>query len=746
MAKLLDILLLLVLTGLMCSAVAMEFAMQPGNITGYEGDTVILTCVVSDKDEDQPVYWQRYDGSRLGPISRDRDTAAYAHHFPDLSPRLEIVGDESRGEYHLLISDLSLEDQGRFVCTFYNEDGYGVYAPITYVSVLPRTRVSVREGIDPVCQATVSTPLQAVSIGTTVELVCDAHGRPDITSLTWYVGAGRGSSPVGSCSLSKGLPQRICTFRRTLTLQDVGVNFKCIARVGPSEEQGHEGRPGLAPEPNCSLQPLTKKTIVDIQPPSKRVTAGETATFFCAAGTPPSRSPFRYTWYLNNGQQLTSATSTLMISSTSGYMHDNHVTCVVSDHFGYFGHGTAVLIVEMSRDDQTTRSTHIDTTNNIETTIDDMNTKLTESIPPDTTFSPNNDSSIDILKPLSHPDTRSTSVFPLMLVISLAAGTVLMAVLLAVVTACVIKQRKRDRCSLNDKAIQLEAVRPAQDLRNDNSKSGKNSKRFVPRAPSVNKQPPAPEPVASLCINNKQLTTYAVLDPDQVDNDSLNSLDLQEIIQKSEGSSQGTGDSTVNHPKESPKNRPPTTSSGGRSKLPRGRSASTPHGPVIVYAGDKKTQDFSAVAYAVTNIVEDRPAVAKNTGKTPTSSYDNNRISGYAVSAKVISRKRAMSSPMTSGHLTNGEEATTKSSTISNMKAPFSDSARARLLMDDTCAYAEISEICQNAGDASQTDQTESNGGAVCTVPEPPFPRSYLRGDNDSAYAVSKVVSSVAKD
>ena len=103
------------------ATLSMQFAAEiPENVTSFEGDTVILRCVVVDKDEDNPVYWQRYDGSstRLGTISRDRDTEPYAHFYPDFSPRLEVVGDESLGEYHLLISNLSLRMRGGTCVSF----------------------------------------------------------------------------------------------------------------------------------------------------------------------------------------------------------------------------------------------------------------------------------------------------------------------------------------------------------------------------------------------------------------------------------------------------------------------------------------------------------------------------------------------------------------------------------------------------------------------------------------------------
>ena len=594
------------------------------------------------------------------------------------------------------------------------------------------------------CQATVSTPTQPVSVGTTVELVCSADAIPDISSLVWYVGSGnnQASTREGLCDLSKTLQQRICTFRRTLTLHDIGVTFRCIAGVGPSEQGSRYNMP------SCSITPLRNSTTVLVYPTPNRVAPGETATFFCVSAIRGITSGLRYNWFLNEGQ-LQSTTARLMVSSTGDYLYENTITCVVSNYFGYIGHGTAVLVVDPPRGQATPPIFRRSTTSSTFETDHAITTHTSkESISELIHYVKNGEDSvtvdsvsIDNLKPPTNTGDRQITIFPMVKAVAIALGAICIAILLALVTACVIMRKKRGEANLDDKVIQLETIGPVSDKHQSNNDNGVN----ISSVNSKKQKAPSVAPNSTLFNNYKAPIAYAVLDPNQVDNDSLSSLELRDIINSSEESPHA-------HPATRGKTRPcaqdipaqhKASFSSGKPIISRGRSASTPGGPEIVYAGERKQENF-AVAYAVTNIIENRkcPAIAENNDSpAPSVFYDNNMLIS---TAKDLSRKRAMSSPMTGRLLTTERDTTTQTTEYPNTNnkdtsSEYSSSRTGRQI-DDTSAYAEISELITDGVDTRETVQTEPSGGAIPTVPEPPFPRSYIRSEN--AYAVTKVVSS----
>ena len=81
---------------------AQSFNEAPSDVSGIKGQTVTIKCSINNRQGD--VQWV-FDGFALG---FDRDLTGY--------PRYHVTGNEEGGEYHLLIENLQLSDDGEFSC------------------------------------------------------------------------------------------------------------------------------------------------------------------------------------------------------------------------------------------------------------------------------------------------------------------------------------------------------------------------------------------------------------------------------------------------------------------------------------------------------------------------------------------------------------------------------------------------------------------------------------------------------
>merc|ERR1719219_2208106 len=94
--------LLLLLMSVRLEAAKQEFLEQPESVTVREGEEVRLDCVVHNKAG--TLQWTRDDFG----LGTSRDLAGYN--------RYRMVGREERGEWHLLLTNITVEDDARYQC------------------------------------------------------------------------------------------------------------------------------------------------------------------------------------------------------------------------------------------------------------------------------------------------------------------------------------------------------------------------------------------------------------------------------------------------------------------------------------------------------------------------------------------------------------------------------------------------------------------------------------------------------
>ncbi|XP_058267036.1 kin of IRRE-like protein 3 isoform X3 [Hemibagrus wyckioides] len=149
------LLLVLCLTGFGSCAV---FIQQPHDMVVVAGQPVTLPCAITGYHG--MVLWVK-DGLALGV---NRDMSGY--------PRYDVVGDHSKGEYHLLIQRTELADDGSFECQ-------GIQAGIR--SRPARLTVLVPPD-DPVI---IGAPVVSLRAGDPLNLTCHADNAKPAASIIW---------------------------------------------------------------------------------------------------------------------------------------------------------------------------------------------------------------------------------------------------------------------------------------------------------------------------------------------------------------------------------------------------------------------------------------------------------------------------------------------------------------------------------------------------------------------------------
>ncbi|XP_076875403.1 kin of IRRE-like protein 3 isoform X1 [Brachyhypopomus gauderio] len=147
--------MLLCSLGLGACAVLLQ---QPHDVVVVAGQPVTLQCAITGYHG--MVLWVK-DGLALG-VNRDLS----GH------PRYEVVGDHSKGEYHLLIQQTNLSDDGSFECQ-------GIQAAIR--SRAARLTVLVPPD-DPVI---IGAPVVSLRSGNPLNLTCRANNAKPAASIIW---------------------------------------------------------------------------------------------------------------------------------------------------------------------------------------------------------------------------------------------------------------------------------------------------------------------------------------------------------------------------------------------------------------------------------------------------------------------------------------------------------------------------------------------------------------------------------
>ncbi|XP_019641233.1 PREDICTED: hemicentin-2-like, partial [Branchiostoma belcheri] len=160
------------------------------------GHTATLHCSFNDLSADDVVSWVRHPGRVI----------AYGRRVNPAYQRYQVVGDEKKGEFHLLIQDAHLEDGGAYTCNIFGD-------------LTPKeAKLTV---VDP---PSVTVPIPSVRVveGVTADLTCLVESNPAAT-IRW-------TRPDRPAVLNGNIGQKIFRIPST-SHQDAGV-YQCTADNG----------------------------------------------------------------------------------------------------------------------------------------------------------------------------------------------------------------------------------------------------------------------------------------------------------------------------------------------------------------------------------------------------------------------------------------------------------------------------------------------------------------------------------
>ncbi|XP_051971823.1 kin of IRRE-like protein 3 [Xyrauchen texanus] len=150
--------LLLLISGLIGLGTCVVFVQQPHDLVVVAGQPVTLPCSITGYHG--MVLWVK-DGLALGV---NRDLSGY--------PRYDIIGDHSKGEYHLLIQRTELADDGSFECQA--------------IQVASRSRPARLTVLVPPDDPVISgAPVVSLHAGDSLNLTCHADNAKPAASIIW---------------------------------------------------------------------------------------------------------------------------------------------------------------------------------------------------------------------------------------------------------------------------------------------------------------------------------------------------------------------------------------------------------------------------------------------------------------------------------------------------------------------------------------------------------------------------------
>ncbi|XP_071481790.1 uncharacterized protein [Diadema antillarum] len=314
-----------ILASFVAQVTAQYFLEEPRDIEVIQGGLALFRCTVTDIRDDFNVYWRFVADGSLVPLSLDRDVKKYASYHGDRTRRLSITGDANHGEYNLRIKNISMVDQGQYVCTVITSDK--VAHDSRRASLILRPRHPVNTAIPdplPACSMGVLSSPYVTQIGAVIRLTCASPAGSPSRKLVWK----RQPSNAPSTELVT-CPGSPCEHNRKLLWEDVDTKFVC--EILP------EFRVGLArpAHPGCSLTPLDIKNGVVIDPVVANVLTGERVGFLCVPiNSSPSQLMFH--WY-QNSQIIPNGTDMSLLNLMIDRNDDNStISCVVSSLDGAF--------------------------------------------------------------------------------------------------------------------------------------------------------------------------------------------------------------------------------------------------------------------------------------------------------------------------------------------------------------------------------------------------------------------------
>ncbi|XP_055036549.2 cell adhesion molecule 1 isoform X4 [Misgurnus anguillicaudatus] len=186
---------------------AAQFAVQSQNLVAdnvsvVEGETAIISCRAKNNDD-----------SVIQLLNPNRQTIYFKDYRPLKDSRFQLVN-FSENELRVALSNVSLSDEGRYVCQLYTDPPQEAYADITVLIPPGNPIIESREDI--------------VSEGNETEITCTSMGSKPAATIRWM----KGDKELQGRSKVEVTYDRMFTvtswLKLTVTREDDGVPVVCI--------------------------------------------------------------------------------------------------------------------------------------------------------------------------------------------------------------------------------------------------------------------------------------------------------------------------------------------------------------------------------------------------------------------------------------------------------------------------------------------------------------------------------------
>ncbi|XP_056100180.1 kin of IRRE-like protein 3 [Rhinichthys klamathensis goyatoka] len=289
-------LLLPLICGLLGFGSCVVFIQQPHDLVVVAGQPVTLPCSITGYHG--MVLWVK-DGLALGV---NRDLSGY--------PRYDVIGDHSKGEYHLLIQRTELIDDGSFECQAIQAASRSRPARLT-VLVPPD---------DPVI---IGAPVVSLRAGNSLNLTCHADNAKPAASIIWI----RNGEVLNGAAYTKTLlrdgrrESTVSTLHVSASNIESGQRITCRA----SNKAAPNGKEATV---TIDIQhfPLVNLSV-DPQP----VLEGNLVKFHCAAKANPPVTHYRWA---KGGNMITDATGDTYEVLVDHSFFTEPVSCEVTNALG----------------------------------------------------------------------------------------------------------------------------------------------------------------------------------------------------------------------------------------------------------------------------------------------------------------------------------------------------------------------------------------------------------------------------
>ncbi|XP_056593522.1 kin of IRRE-like protein 3 isoform X1 [Triplophysa dalaica] len=287
---------LLLISGLLGFGSCAVFIQQPHDLVVVAGQPVTLPCSITGYHG--MVLWVK-DGLALGV---NRDLSGY--------PRYDVIGDHSKGEYHLLIQRTELADDGSFECQAIQVAGRSRPARLT-VLVPPE---------DPVIAG---GPVVSLRAGESLNLTCHADNAKPAASIIWI----RSGEVLNGASYSKTLlrdgrrESTVSTLHIAASNIESGQQITCRA----SNKASPNGK-----EATVTID-IQHFPLVNLSVEPQPVLEGNLVKFHCAAKANPPVTHYRWA---KGGSVITDATGDTYEVMVDHSFFTEPVSCEVTNALG----------------------------------------------------------------------------------------------------------------------------------------------------------------------------------------------------------------------------------------------------------------------------------------------------------------------------------------------------------------------------------------------------------------------------